>query len=134
MLSDAHYAAALPCSDLARAKSFYEDKLGLVPVGVMPDRIFYLGPGGTEFLLFASSGKASGSHDQMRLSVADIQAEVRELKQRGVQFEEFDFPGFDKATSIALVGDHWAAWIRDTEGNQLVIVQLPAGAVDRPAP
>jgi len=87
-----------------------------------------------ENLSYRWGSKASGSHDQMRLSVADIQAEVRELKQRGVQFEEFDFPGFDKATSIALVDDHWAAWVRDTEGNQLVIVQLPVGAMDRPVP
>jgi hypothetical protein len=40
MLSDASHAAALPCSDVERAKSFYADKLGLVPVGEMPDRIF----------------------------------------------------------------------------------------------
>jgi catechol 2,3-dioxygenase-like lactoylglutathione lyase family enzyme len=131
MLSDASYAAALPCSDLQRAKSFYADKLGLVPVGEMPDRIFYKGRDGTGFLLFASSGMASASHDQMRFSVADIEAEVRELKQRGVQFEEFDFPGFDKATSIAWVIDHSAAWIKDTEGNLLVIVQLPLEAIDR---
>jgi catechol 2,3-dioxygenase-like lactoylglutathione lyase family enzyme len=133
MLSDASYAAALPCSDLERAKSFYADKLGLVPVAEMPDRIFYKGRTGTEFFLFASSGKASASADQMRFSVADIEAEVRGLKQRGVRFEEFDFPGFDKATSIAWVIDHSAAWFKDTEGNLLVIVQLPVGAVDRPA-
>jgi catechol 2,3-dioxygenase-like lactoylglutathione lyase family enzyme len=131
MLSGARYAAALPCSDLERAKSFYADKLGLVPAAVLPDRAFYEGRGGTGFLLFASSGTASGSHDQMRFSVADIESQVRELKQRGVRFEEFDFPGFDQATSIAQVGDHSAAWFRDSEGNLLVIVQLPAGAIDR---
>ena len=132
MLSSARYSAALPCSDLARAKSFYADKLGLVPAYELPDRAFYKGRNGTEFLLFASSGTASGSHDQMRFSVTDIESEVRDLKQRGVRFEEFDFPGFDKATSIALVGDHSAAWFKDTEGNLLVIAQLPAGAIDRP--
>jgi len=31
MLSDARYEAALPCSNLDRAKSFYADKLGLTP-------------------------------------------------------------------------------------------------------
>ena len=54
-----------------------------------------------EFLLFASGGTASGTHDQLRFSVTDIQAEVGDLKQRGVRFEEYDFPGFDKATSTA---------------------------------
>jgi hypothetical protein len=41
--------------------------------------------------------------------VADITAEVRDLRQRGVQFENYDFPGFDKATGIADVGGTRAA-------------------------
>jgi len=101
MLSGARYSAALPCGDLARAKAFYADRLGLVPADEQPDRLFYQGHSGTEFLLFASSGTASGSHDQMRFSVADIEVAVRDLKRRGVRFEEYDFPGFDTATSIA---------------------------------
>jgi catechol 2,3-dioxygenase-like lactoylglutathione lyase family enzyme len=132
MLPGARYSAALPCSDLQRARRFYADKLGLEPADERPDRLFYEGPHGTEFLLFDSSGMPSGSHDQMRVSVADIDAEVRELKKRGVEFEEYDFAGFDKASGIGTVGDHRAAWIRDSEGNHLVIVQLPAGAIDRP--
>ena len=128
MLSDARYSASLPCSDLERAKSFYADKLGLTPTDQQPGRVFYEGGGGTQFVLFASSGQASGSFTQMGLSVADIDAEVRDLKQRGVQFEEYDFPGFDKATSIAQTYDHRAAWFKDSEGNLLVIIQLPAGA------
>ena len=124
MLSGARYSAALPCSDLERAKSFYADKLGLMPADEQPGRLFYQGRSGTEFVLFASSGAASGSYTQMGFSVADINAEVRDLKQRGVQFEEYDFPGFDKATSIAWVSDHSAAWFKDSEGNLLGIVQL----------
>ena len=132
MLSGARYAASIPCMDLARAKSFYADKLGLVPADEHPGRLFYQEDSGSGFLLFASSGAASGSHDQMRFSVADIEAEVHALKQRGVRFEEYDFPGFDKATSIAWVTDHSAAWFKDSEGNLLAIVQLSVGAIDRP--
>lgn len=127
MLPDARYSAALPCSDLERAKSFYADKLGLTPVGERPGRLFYQGRSGTDFVLFASSGQASGSFTQMGFSVADIGAEVRDLKQRGVQFEEYDLPGFDKQTSIAWVSDHSAAWFKDSEGNLLVIIQEPPG-------
>jgi hypothetical protein len=75
---------------------------------------------------------AVGSHDQMRSSVTDIHGEVRELKLRGVHFEQYEFPGFDKATSIAWVVDHSAAWFKDSGGNLLAIVQLPVGAADRP--
>jgi hypothetical protein len=38
-----------------------------------------------------SSGIASGSHSQMGFMVADITAEVRDLRQRGVQFGDYDF-------------------------------------------
>ena len=132
MLPDARYSASLPCSDLERAKSFYADKLGLTPADEQPGRLFYQGHSGTEFVLFASSGQASGSFTQMGFSVADINTEVRDLKQRGVQFEEYDFPGFDKTTSIAWVSDHSAAWFKDSEGNLLVIIQLPPGALGAP--
>jgi predicted enzyme related to lactoylglutathione lyase len=59
----------------------------------------------------------------MGFMVADIDAEVRDLKQRGAQFEEYDFPGFDKATGIADVGGTRAAWFKDSEGNLLGLVE-----------
>lgn len=57
--------------------------------------------------------------------VADINAEVRDLKQRGVQFEEDDFAGFGKATGITDMGGNRAAWFKDTEGNLLGLVEQP---------
>jgi catechol 2,3-dioxygenase-like lactoylglutathione lyase family enzyme len=84
MLSDARNEAALPCSDLDRAKPFYADKLGLTPAGEQPAGALYAGRDGTRPLLFPSSGSASGSPTQMGFIVADAGAEVRHLKQRSV--------------------------------------------------
>jgi predicted enzyme related to lactoylglutathione lyase len=123
MLSDARFETSLPCGDLQRAKSFYADQLGLTPTDEGPAGAFYQGRDGTRFILFPSSGSASGSHSQMGFMVADIDAEARDLKQRGVQFEEYDFPGFDKATGIADVGGTRAAWFKDSEGNLLGLVE-----------
>src|ERR1700733_13975852 len=125
MLSDARFEAAVPCSDLQRAKSFYADKLCLTPADEGPPGALYEGRDGTRFLLFPSSGSASGSHSQLGFMVADIDAEVRDLRQRGVQFEDYDFPGFDKATGIADVGGTRAAWFKDSEGNLLGLVEGP---------
>jgi predicted enzyme related to lactoylglutathione lyase len=125
MLSDARFEASLPCRDLRRAKSFYADKLGLTPTSEGPAGAFYQGRDGTRFILFPSSGSASGSHSQMGFMVADIGAEVRDLRQRGVQFEEYDFPGFDKSAGIADVGGARAAWFKDSEGNLLGLVEQP---------
>ena len=123
MLANATYHATIPCSDFERAKAFYAEKLGLTPESDAPAGAFYESKG-TRFLLFPSGGVASGTHTQLGFSVDDIAATVSELKQRGVKFEEYDFPAFDKATSIATTGDIQSAWFKDTEGNLLGIVQL----------
>jgi hypothetical protein len=61
----------------------------------------------------------------MGWSVTDIEAEVAELKARGVVFEEYDLPGLKTVDSIADNGPARAAWMKDSEGNLLGIVQLP---------
>jgi len=123
VLQDAPIHATLPCSDYARAKAFYADKLGLTPVEETPAGAFYES-GGTRFFLFPSGGAASGTHTQMGWRVDDIEPVVRELTERGVRFEEYDFPGFDKDTRIAHTGPVRSAWFKDSEGNLLGIVQL----------
>ena len=126
MLSGARFETALPGRDLQRAKSFYADRLGLTPAGEGPAGAWYQGRDGTRFILFPSSGSAAGSHSQMGFMVTDLEAEVARLKQRGVQFEEYDFPGFDKATGIAEVGGTRGAWFQDSEGNLLGLVEQGA--------
>ena len=124
MLKDHPVHATIPCKDYARAKAFYAEKLGLVPSDEQSEAAFFSFPDGSRFLLFASGGTASGAHTQMGWNVSDIDAEVRSLKQRGVEFETYDMPGFDKATSIADTGPVRAAWFKDSEGNLLGVVQL----------
>ena len=124
MLNDAPVHATLPCSDFDRAKTFYAERLGLTPVEEQPAGAFYE-TGGTRFFLFPSSGTASGAHTQMGFMVSDIESTVRELRDSGVEFESYDFPGFDKETLVASTGPVKSAWFKDSEGNLLGIVQLP---------
>ena len=124
MLSGATVHATLPASDLERARRFYEGTLGLEPARVAPAGVFYRGGSGTRFLVFPSAGQPSGSHTQMGFSVNDIAAAVADLRGRGVTFESYDFPGFDKATGIATFPGNKSAWFKDSEGNLLGIVQI----------
>jgi hypothetical protein len=55
--------------------------------------------------------------------VVDVEAEVAELKARGVKFEEYDFPGMKMKNSIATAGGAKTAWFKDTEGNILAVSQ-----------
>src|SRR5262249_10365547 len=51
--------------------------------------------------------------------VRDVEAEVAELKARGVKFEEYDLPGGAMKNSIIEAGGAKTAWFKDTEGKIL---------------
>ena len=126
MLSSAKAHTTLPAADLDRARGFYEGKLGFVAADVQPGGVFYDAAGGTRFLVFPSSGRASGGHTQIGFQVDDIEAEVADLRSRGVVFETYDMPAFNKETMIATLPAIRSAWFKDTEGNLVGLVQRSA--------
>jgi catechol 2,3-dioxygenase-like lactoylglutathione lyase family enzyme len=87
-------AATMPAQDFERAKSFYSEKLGLTPVREGPGEAVY-DVNGMEFVIFPSSGKASGDHTQMgrrgrrprrrRLEFARPRRRVRGIRHAGLQ-------------------------------------------------
>jgi catechol 2,3-dioxygenase-like lactoylglutathione lyase family enzyme len=130
MLENAEVATRLPAQDLERARAFYAEKLGLRPVEERPGGLRYR-CGNTHFVLFASSGRASGDHTQMAFEVDDIESVVDELKRRGVVFEDVDVPGLRTVNGIADVEGNYPSkgsgerggWFRDSEGNLVGIGQ-----------
>ena len=131
MLQNSNVSARIPVQDLQRAKRFYREKLGLAPTEERPGGLRYECGGGW-FALFESTGKASGQHTQLSWQVDDIEATVRELRRRGVVFEEYDSPGLETADGIAEVTGNYpskggvaerGAWFKDSEGNLLSIGQ-----------
>jgi catechol 2,3-dioxygenase-like lactoylglutathione lyase family enzyme len=120
MLENSNVMATIPAQDLERARAFYADKLGLKPSQESPEGLRYrCGTG--EFLLFPSSGKASGDHTQLGWDVDDMETVVRELKDRGVVFEEYDLPGLKTEDGIATIEGERGAWFKDSEGNLLAL-------------
>ena len=125
MLESGNVYATIPAQNLERAKSFYAEKLGLQPEEERPEGLRYrCGDGG--FLLFASSGAASGTHTQLGWDVDDIEAAVATLRDNGVVFEEYDLPDFKTVDGIADIAGERGAWFKDSEGNLLAIGELKA--------
>ena len=124
MLSECPIHAALPATDLERARRFYTDKLGLTPESEGPDGLFYRCGGATRFLVFPSGGAASGTHTQMTWNTPDIGAAVADLKTRGVVFEEYDTPEVKTVNGVATLGESKGAWFKDSEGNMLALGQF----------
>jgi catechol 2,3-dioxygenase-like lactoylglutathione lyase family enzyme len=123
MLSKLEVHATLPVKDLKRARQFYAEKLGLTPKSEMPAGLIYQCQD-SWFLLFPSSGASAAQFTQLGWETSNIEAEVAELKTRGVVFEEYNLPNFKSVNSIVTSPGTRAAWFKDSEGNLLGIVQM----------
>lgn len=120
---DAIAEATLPAKDLERAKNFFAARLDLTPTSEDETGVHFV-VGGTRFRLFRSGGSASGSHTQLALMVRDIDAQVQTLRERGLSFEQYDYPNLKTVDDIADLGYARAAWFKDSEGNLLGIAEL----------
>jgi catechol 2,3-dioxygenase-like lactoylglutathione lyase family enzyme len=120
--------AKLPARDVERARAFYADRLNLTPFGEHDSHLFYE-VGGSHFMVYLSSGAASGTHDQISFVGEDVESMVAELRSNGVIFEEYEPPPGASATDgIMDFGGVNAAWFKDSEGNLLSIVEFAGGS------
>lgn len=122
MLADCPAQAVLPTSDVDALRPFYEKVLGLTPLAVRPGAVIYQAAGGTRLVISRSGGKATGAFTQMSFEVRDIEAEVADLRGRGVNFESYEMP---KTTNgIALMPAGRAAWFKDPDGNLIGLIEF----------
>jgi catechol 2,3-dioxygenase-like lactoylglutathione lyase family enzyme len=120
MLSNFRIEARIPTQDLARARRWYAEKLGLEAVEEREGGLRYEGASGV-FCLYASAGVSDGSFTQAGFYVDDLEATVAVLRERGVVFEEYE--GM-RGGIMDIRGNYpskgsgeRAAWFRDSEGN-----------------
>jgi len=122
MLQDAPMYAYIPARDLARARRFYEEKLGFEPKQVRAGGVLYEFARSTSCFLYPTPNAGTSKASQAFWQVDDIEREVAELTARGVQFERYDMPEMDQK-GISTMGDAKAAWFKDTEGNIMAVIQ-----------
>src|SRR5690349_15095841 len=123
MLKSAQIVPYIPVADVARARKFYEEKIGLTPKEEYAGGVVYECGAGSWVFMYPSPGAGTSKASTAFWAVDDVAAEVAELKSRGVVFEEYDMPGIKMQNSIATAGGAKTAWFRDSEGNILAISQ-----------
>jgi catechol 2,3-dioxygenase-like lactoylglutathione lyase family enzyme len=123
MLQRSPMFAYLPVKDVARARAFYEGKLGFVAQEERAGGVVYEFAKGTACFLYPTPNAGTSRASQAFWQVEDVEREVRELRERGVVFEEYDYPSLRTVNGIATGGGAKTAWFKDTEGNILAIVQ-----------
>ena len=129
MLSTSRVEANVPAADLARARAFYADKLGLTPIRELGGvNLVYETSPGTRFNVYETTYAGQAGHTVAQWHVDDIEAEVHDLTAKGVVFEVYDdMPGVSWDGPIAsMEGLGRAAWFKDSEGNIMCVDQEPA--------
>ena len=123
MLQNSPFYAYIPAKDVARARRFYEDQLGLKAREEVAGGVVYEFGKGTAAFLYPTPNAGTSRASQAFWQVADIEREVAELKKRGVKFEDYDMPGMKTEDGIFTGGGARAAWFKDSEGNILAVIQ-----------
>jgi len=128
MLQKSPMYAYIPVKDVARARQFYEGKVGLKPKKEQAGGVVYEFGEHTGCFLYPTPNAGTSRASQAFWQVDDIEREVAELKSRGVKFEEYDMPGMKTVNGIAEAGGAKSAWFKDTEGNIMALIEdMPAG-------
>ena len=122
MLADYSMHVVLLSRDLAESRAFYNDKLRLEILDENEEAMTFRS-GTTELAVTKSTTGTSDEQTQAGWHVDDLEAELRELRARGVEIQEYDLPGLKTVDGIADIGFARAAWIVDPHGNALGILQ-----------
>ncbi|VXC06370.1 VOC family protein [Aeromicrobium sp. 9AM] len=124
MLNDAEIYAVLPASDLGRAREFYKDKLGLEPSEERGDGLIYQNAAGTKILLYETQFAGTAQNTALSWATSDLDAEMADLRSKGVVFEDYDFPGLKTENGVATYEEGRGAWFKDSEGNILSVTEM----------
>jgi catechol 2,3-dioxygenase-like lactoylglutathione lyase family enzyme len=126
MLGAKSCAATLAVRDMARARDFYENTLGLTQSDSAPQdpgAVFYQS-GDSSVLVYQSEYAGTNQATAASWAVGDdFDAIVQSLQGKGVSFERYDnLPDVTREGDVHVMGDLRAVWIKDPDGNILSLV------------
>lgn len=127
MFADTRAFDAFAVDDLARARTFYGQTLG-IPVSEQHGLLVLHLADGRDTRVYPKPDYTPATYTILMFQVDDIQAAVGELTERGVRFERYDGMEQDER-GITRSGPPFAAWFTDPAGNILEVLQVPSSAV-----
>ena len=123
MLNAKDAVANLAVKDLAVAKRFYEQTLGLKPIDAEGEEVIVFKSGHTRLNVYRSEFAGTNEATAVTWAVGDeLDDVVKALKAKGVTFEHYDMPGMKRKGDVHVAGDMKVAWFKDPDGNILNLV------------
>ena len=126
MFRDTKAFSGFSVDDLQRAKAFYADVLGLSlsehveMAGLLTLRI----AGGHDIIVYEKGNHVPATFTILNFPVPEIGAAVKQLQERGVQFEHYDYEQLKTdADGIFRGGGPLIAWFKDPAGNILSVIE-----------
>jgi catechol 2,3-dioxygenase-like lactoylglutathione lyase family enzyme len=112
----------LAAADVARARAWYSEVLGLEPVDPEGEELVYR-VGETVFGVYPSENAGTNRATAVRLVVEDFDEARGELLAKGVVFEDYDLgPDFRTVDGVLTSPDgERTSWFKDSEGNILAL-------------
>ena len=121
MLGKSDAYATIAVNDVAAAKKFYAETLGLEQVSESPGGIVYKS-GNSHVFVYPSMTAGTNQATYAGWTVEDVDGTVKALKDKGVTFEQYDdLPQVKRDGDVHIMGDLKAAWFKDPTGNILSI-------------
>jgi extradiol dioxygenase family protein len=122
MFADTKAFSAFAVNDLAQARKFYAETLGIQASeqhGMLTLNLAH----GHDVRLYQQPGYAPATYTVLMFQVDDIGTTVGELTKRGVEFERYDGMDQDELGITRGGGPFIAAWFKDPAGNILEVLQ-----------
>lgn len=123
MLKDSKAFSGFSVDDVPAAKRFYSETLGLaVREEEGPGLLFLEIAGGNPVLVYPKGEQHEpASFTILNFPVADVEGTVKQLADRGVEFERYE--GFDQDELGIMRGQGpEIAWFKDPAGNILSVI------------
>jgi len=118
----------MTAKDIKRAKSFYEEKVGMEVEETHGGFVLMIKCGdGTSIAMYEKRDKEEPKDTAVTFVLQDLEAMVDSLTKNGVLFEKYNDPkGIQTdAKGISGRGGAKAAWFKDSEGNIIGLIQPP---------
>jgi catechol-2,3-dioxygenase len=124
MLAEQPIDVMLTAPDLGAVKQFYGDQVGLDVLIESDDFVTFRCGGASRLVVTRTSEPSTEQTTKASWRVADVAAEVAELRARGVDVVDYDEPWLKTVDGVADVGFALSAWLVDPGGNTIGLLQF----------
>lgn len=122
MLNNLNPVPTIAVKNLKVAKDFYENKLGLAPIGDSNEDVLNFKSGSGSIEVYKSDFAGTNKATAMTWGVGDeLESEVKALRGKGIEFEHYQMPDAKLEGDIHVMKDMKIAWFKDPDGNILCL-------------